>query len=169
MEKEGGWQHMSEKPDYKVICNSSLGVELEEEECRILSDAMQVRHLEDGELVVKEGEADNTLFVLTEGKLAVMGTVLGQEIVVYTMKTGECAGTRAFVDRTPRKATLRSIGKTTVYSITPDAFEGLLDQHPRIVYKVMRALFRITHTNLMRMNLESQELVNYVSKVRGRY
>lgn len=161
---------MSEKPDYKSICQSSLGVELEPDECRILADVMNVRHLEDGELLVKENEADNTLFVLIEGKLAVTGTVLGQELVVYTMKIGECAGTRAFVDRTPRKATLRAIGgKTTVYSLKPEAFEAMLDEHPRIVYKVMRALFRITHTNLMRMNLESQELVNYVSKVRGRY
>lgn len=161
---------MSEKPDYKSICQSSLGVELEPDECRILADVMNVRHLEDGELLVKENEADNTLFVLIEGKLAVTGTVLGQELVVYTMKIGECAGTRAFVDRTPRKATLRAIGgKTTVYSLKPEAFEAMLDDHPRIVYKVMRALFRITHTNLMRMNLESQELVNYVSKVRGRY
>ena len=95
--------------------------------------------------------------------------MLGQELVVYTMSVGECAGTRAFVDRTPRKATLRSIGDSTVCTLTPDAFEALLDKHPRIVYKVMRALFRITHTNLMRMNLESQELVNYVAKIRGRY
>ena len=160
---------MSDKPDHKAICQSSLGVELEEEECRIIAAAMDVRHLEDGELVVKEGEADNTLFVLIEGKLAVTGTVLGQELVVYTMKQGECAGTRAFVDRTPRKATLRSVGKTTVYSLKPEAFETMLETHPRIVYKIMRALFRITHTNLMRMNLESQELVNYVSKIRGRY
>ncbi|MDR2877383.1 MAG: cyclic nucleotide-binding domain-containing protein [Chromatiales bacterium] len=160
---------MSEKPDYKSICQSSLGVELEPDECRILADVMSMRHLEDGELLVKENEADNTLFVLIEGKLAVTGTVLGQELVVYTMKIGECAGTRAFVDRTPRKATLRAIGHTTVYMLKPDAFEAMLDAHPRIVYKIMRALFRITHTNLMRMNLESQELVNYVSKVRGRY
>jgi CRP/FNR family cyclic AMP-dependent transcriptional regulator len=160
---------MSDKPDPKAIRQSTLGVELDDEECRVIAAAMNVRHLEDGELVVKEGEADNTLFVLIEGKLAVTGTVLGQELVVYTMKPGECAGTRAFVDRTPRKATLRAVGKTTVYTLKPDAFEAMLETHPRIVYKVMRALFRITHTNLMRMNLESQELVNYVSKIRGRY
>lgn len=160
---------MSDHPDYKIVCGSSLGVELAEEECRVMAGIMGIRHLKDGELVVREGDQDSTLFVLTHGKLAVVGTVLGQELVVYTMSVGECAGTRAFVDRTPRKATLRSIGDSTVCTLTPDAFEALLDKHPRIVYKVMRALFRITHTNLMRMNLESQELVNYVAKIRGRY
>lgn len=160
---------MSDRPDYKMICGSSLGTELDEEECKVLAQVMRVHHLEDGDLLVKEGAQDNTLFVLTEGKLAVVGSVLGQEITVYTMKTGECAGTRAFVDRTPRKATLRATGKATVCTMEPEDFEALLETHPKIVYKVMRALFRITHTNLMRMNLESQELVNYVSRVRGRY
>jgi len=85
------------------------------------------------------------------------------------MKEGECAGTRAFVDRTPRKATLRSIGNTTVYTLTPDAFESLLDSQPRLVYKVMRSLFRVTHTNLMRMNQETEQLSNYINKTQGRY
>jgi CRP-like cAMP-binding protein len=99
----------------------------------------------------------------------VIGAILGQELVVYTMHKGECAGTRAFVDRTPRKATLRASGEALVYTMTPAAFESLLDKHPHIVYKVMRALFRITHSNLLRMRDESQELVNYVSKIHGRY
>jgi CRP-like cAMP-binding protein len=160
---------MSDHPDYKTVCGSSLGVELDESECRTMAGIMGIRNLKDGELLVREGDQDSTLFVLTQGKLAVVGTVLGQELVVYTMSAGECAGTRAFVDRTPRKATLRAVGDTTVCTLTPDDFEALLDKHPRIVYRIMRALFRITHTNLMRMNLESQELVNYVAKIRGRY
>ncbi|MGE0371081.1 MAG: Crp/Fnr family transcriptional regulator [Gammaproteobacteria bacterium] len=160
---------MSEKVDDKRLRASAIGEDLSEQECQILAGIMGVRHLHDGEMLVAEGQADNTLFILIDGKLAVTGNVLGQEIVVYTMKVGECAGTRAFVDRTPRKATLRAVGPATVYTMKPDAFESLLEKHPHIVYGVMRALFRITHSNLMRMNQESQELVNYVSKIRGRY
>jgi len=160
---------MSEKPDIKSLCKTTIGVELNAEECQILANIVGERKLQNNELLIKEGESDNTLFILAEGKLAVTGNVLGNEIIVYTMKVGECAGTRAFVDRTPRKATLRSVGESTVYTLKPDDFESLLEDHPAIVYKVMRALFRITHTNLMRMNQESQELANYVTKSRGRY
>lgn len=160
---------MSDKADAKTLCDTTVGEELSEQECGVLAEKMGVRKLHNNELVIKEGEADNTLFILTEGKLAVTGNVLGNEIVVYTMKVGECAGTRAFVDRTPRKATLRSIGDSTVYTLKPEDFELLLESHPIIVYKVMRALFRITHSNLMRMNQESQELANYITKTRGRY
>ncbi|MCC6208361.1 MAG: Crp/Fnr family transcriptional regulator [Gammaproteobacteria bacterium] len=158
-----------DQSDTGLLASSTIAEELTAQECQVLAGIMGVRSLNDGELLVSEGQKENTLFVLMEGKLAVIGSVLGQELVVYTMHKGECAGTRAFVDRTPRKATLRAIGDATVYTMTPAAFESLLDSNPHIVYKVMRALFRITHSNLLRMRDESQELVNYVSKIHGRY
>ena len=160
---------MSDYPDYKTICGSCIGEELIEEECQVLAGVMGVMHLSNGELLVSEGQDDDTLFVLIDGRLAVSNFVSGKDVHVYTMTPGECAGTRAFVDRTPRKASLRAVGDTTVYTLEPDDFEGLHEPHPRIVYKVMRALFRMTHRNLMRMNEQSQELINYVSKVGGRY
>ena len=160
---------MSDIANHHRIRTSSLGAELYEEEAKALAGIMGVRRLKDGELLIKEATADHTLFILAEGKLAVISNVDGKETAVYTMTEGECAGTRAFVDRTPRKATLRAIGDGWVYTLTPAAFESLLDSHPRIVYKVMRALFRVTHGNLMRMNQESRELANYITKTHGRY
>lgn len=161
---------MSNTADYKLVRNSSVGSELHEEEARALAAILGVRHLKDGELLVSEGGAEQTLFILVSGKLAVISTFIeGKEKLVHTMKEGECAGTRAFVDRTPRKATLRAIGNATVYTLTPEAFDTVVDVHPRLAYKVMRALFRNTHANLMRMNQESQELSNYIHKSQGRY
>ena len=160
---------MSKAVDYHLICDSCLGEELDDQECKVLADIMAVRDLHDGDLLVMEGTPDHHLYVLVDGKLTVASNVEGKDIVVYTMRKGECAGTRAFVDRTPRKATLRAIGDATVCALDPDAFESLLDDHPRIVYKVMRVLFRITHSNLMRMNFESRELTNYITKTHGRY
>jgi CRP/FNR family transcriptional regulator, cyclic AMP receptor protein len=152
-----------------VISESSVGIELDEVECQVLAQIMGVRTLQDGEVLVTEGAADNSLFVLASGRLAVAHGAGNKESVVYLMSPGECAGTRAFVDRTGRKATLRATGDVTVYALQPEAFEALLKTHALLVYKVMRALFRITHGNLMRMNMESRELTNYITRSRGRY
>jgi len=160
---------MSKTPECEAVVDSSLGQELEKDECQILTDVMGVRDLADGEVLVKEGDAINTLFILTKGKLAVSSKIEDQDRVVYTMKVGECAGTRAFVDLAPRQATLIAVGDTTVYTLEPSNFESLLETQPRVVYKVMRALFRLTHMNLMRMNIETQELSNYIHKSGGRY
>jgi CRP-like cAMP-binding protein len=161
---------MSNKADYKLIGKSSVCAEITESEAKTLAAIMGVRQLKDGELLVREGDADQSLYILASGKLGVISASAdGKEKLVHTMVEGECAGTRAFVDRTPRKATLRAIGNTTVYSLTPDAFDTVVDAHPRLAYKVMRALFRVTHANLMRMNQESQQLSNYIHKSQGRY
>lgn len=160
---------MSNTADYKLVRNSSVGSELHEDEAKALAVILGVRQLKDGELLVSEGGAEQTLFILVAGKLGVISTINGNEKLVHTMKEGECAGTRAFVDRTPRKATLRAVGNATVYTLTPEAFDTVVDTHPRLAYKVMRALFRNTHANLMRMNLETQELSNYINKSQGRY
>jgi len=161
---------MSEVADYKLVRNSTVGSELTEDKAKLLAARMGVRHLKDDEFLVKEGEADQTLFVLAAGKLTVTSKDAdGVDQTVYTMKEGECAGTRAFVEQSPRRATLRAAGETTVYTLTPQDFESLLDTHPRVAFKVMRALFRVTHANLARMNQETQELTNYISKTHGRY
>ncbi len=160
---------MTDQASCEAVIDSVLGQELDKGECQILANVMKVRQLVDGEVLVNEGESDHNLFILTAGKLVVSNKMDGRDIDVYTMKVGECAGTRAFVDLAPRQASLRAVGKATVYMLAPVDFEGLLDKYPKVVYKVMRGLFRLTHKNLMRMNNESQALSNYINKTGGRF
>ncbi|MDH3326011.1 MAG: cyclic nucleotide-binding domain-containing protein [Gammaproteobacteria bacterium] len=160
---------MSVTKDYRIVRNSLIGVELNEDESKALTEIMAVRSLAADEVLINEGEPEDTLFLLAVGDLAVTSEIDGKETVMYTMNVGECAGTRSFIDGTTRKATLKAVAEATIYTLEPDAFEGLLKQHPRVVYKVMRALFRVTHSNLTRMNVESQALSNYINKSGGRY
>lgn len=160
---------MSTMVDGNAVRASTLGDELDKNESTALASIMSARKLRDGELLVAENAADHALYLLADGRLEVLSKIEGQDVVVYTLSKGECAGTRAFVDRTPRKATLRAVGDTTVYTLERQPFESLLAKHPTVVYKVMRALFRITHANLMRMNQETAQLSNYINKSHGRY
>ncbi len=160
---------MSEAASPQLVKTSTLGDELDTQESAVIASVMHVKQLKDGEMLVSEGQSDDSLFLLAVGNLSVISDHGEEHEVVYTMKAGECAGTRAFVDRSPRKATLQSKGESTVYAIRPADFESLLDRYPAIVYKVMRALFRITHSNLMRMNQEKDQLSNYINKTHGRY
>jgi CRP-like cAMP-binding protein len=45
-----------------------------EEEAKTLAAKMGVRQLKDGELLVSEGAADQTLYILAAGKLGVIST-----------------------------------------------------------------------------------------------
>ena len=159
---------MTEKANYQIVRASGLGTDLDDFECKVLADIMRVEHLTDNAVLVGEGEDNHALFLLAEGNLAVTSMVGEQENAVYTMKAGECAGTRAFIDREPRRVTLRAVGSATVYCLEPIAFESMLCAYPRLVYHVMRSLFRITHLNLMRMNIEADQLKQYISRFGSR-
>ena len=160
---------MSQTVQADLVRASALGDELDKPEAEALAALMGCRTLKDGETLVREGGPERTLFVLVAGQLAVSNTRDGTEQVAYMMNKGECAGARSFVDAMPRRTTLRAFGPATVYTLEPDRFESLIDSHPRIVYKVMRAMFRITHANLLRVNQETQQLTDYVTKTHGRY
>ena len=161
---------MSEVADYKIVRNSTLGADLTEENARILAEKMGVRHLRDGDILVKEGASDQTLFILAKGRVDFFcKDENGAEQTASMMREGECAGTRAFVEQKPRRGTLRAVGEATVYTLTPADFETVLDNHPRIAFMVMRALFRETHANLSRKNRESEEMAKYIHKTQGRF
>jgi len=160
---------MNDVEKAEALRRSALGTELDEAQSRVLAERMGVVELHDGDRLVTEGEQRPTLFVLARGRINVCKQVGEREETVYQMRDGECAGTRAFVDGSPRKALLCSEGDSTVLTLDPAPFEALIDEHPHLVHKVMRAIFRITHTNLMRVNLESAEMRNYVTRTGGRY
>ncbi|PKL96474.1 MAG: Crp/Fnr family transcriptional regulator [Gammaproteobacteria bacterium HGW-Gammaproteobacteria-8] len=155
--------------DTNKLKNSFLGEELDAADLEALGGLMQAHQLADGEVLVEEGAEDQRLFLLADGRLEVWSGRGDTPERVHVMKPGEFAGTRAFVDHALRQASLKAHGEATVYSLAPEQFESLLESRPRLVYKIMRALFRITHVNLMRMNSEARELANYVYKRGGRY
>lgn len=146
------------EPSRLPIKNSDLGKYLSDVDCEALVTVMNVRDLDDGEILVKEGDHDNTLFFVVKGSIQVLTSVGARQKVVNTMKAGDCAGIRSFVERSPRAVTLRSKGATIVYTMRPDDFELLLDSNPRQAYNFMRGLFRMLNINLERMHEKIRKL-----------
>jgi len=162
--------NMTEKKNYQVIHGSPLGYELSEDECRTLLDVMDVHRLKDAEVLVEEGAEDNALHLLASGELAVTKTTAGGDsLMLHTMRPGELAGAMGFVDGITRSATLHALGDAVIYSLERDAFETLVERHPRLIYHIMRAITRTAHTALLGMNQQVGELTNYIMKQHGRY
>ncbi len=160
---------MHQEINAKHLKESFLGEELDDADISALRSVMTIKTVGGGEFLAEEGSRDRHLYLLAEGALEVLALQHGEPTHIYAMTPGEFAGTRAFIDGTPRSASLKAQMDSVVYCLEPDAFETLIEPHPHLVYKIMRAIFRITHLNLMRMNREAQELANYVYKIGGRY
>ncbi|MGB0712957.1 MAG: Crp/Fnr family transcriptional regulator [Gammaproteobacteria bacterium] len=148
-----------------AVSGSKLALELAPRDIADLATIMEGRLLEDGEVLMREGEVDDRLYCITSGRLAVekSSPSTQEAITLHILSTGDLAGELAIVDGNEHTATLRAIGPTQVVSLARDALEGLLDTHPQVVYYVMRAIVRSGHSIVRRMNLQYVELSNYLT------
>lgn len=153
----------------ELVRNSALAAELTGDQCGVLADLMAVRDLADGEVLVKQGASDKHLYAVVSGALGVATQSDGEWINLHVLTKGDLANELGFMDDRPHYAALRAAGPTRVLSLQREKLESLLERDPVIVYRVMRAIFRVVHVILNRLAMQSSELTNYVFKVHGRY
>jgi CRP-like cAMP-binding protein len=154
----------------RLLVHSSLGAELTDSEVEVLGSLMTEHQLVDGDFLIKDGTSDDALHVILIGKVEVVKRTGGDDFAsLAVLRDGELAGELSFVDGAPHTVGLRALCETHVLSLTRDAFETIIDTHPQLVYKVMRAVARSAHRIVHRMNTEFVELSNYIFKQHGRY
>lgn len=154
----------------EMVATSPLVAELNDEQKAVLAGLVTCRSLADGEVLIREGEVSNELYVVAAGSLAVTrDTGNGDWVTLHVLRPRDLAGELGFLDDTEHSATLRAMGPTQVFSLRRDKLEELLATQPAIVYRVMRAIMREVHGILRRMNVQYVELTNYITKQHGRY
>jgi len=80
------------------------------------------------EIVVREGDAGDALYIVIDGVLAVERG----EIVVAQLGPGEAFGELAILDGEPRQATVRAQKPTRLLRLPRDTFDKALAEHPEI-------------------------------------
>jgi len=155
----------------ELVRNSALAAELTGDQCAVLTELVSVRALSDGELLVEQGATDNHLYAVVSGALAVArrAEATGEWVTLHALGKGDLAGELGFMDGRPHYAGLRASGRTQVLCLEREKLESLLTREPVIVYRVMRAIFRVVHIILNRMAMQNSELTNYIYKVHGKY
>jgi CRP-like cAMP-binding protein len=153
-----------------LILQSSLGTELSQEEADVLSNLMSPREFADGEYLITEGTADDSLHVVLEGKFEVVKHGGAGELTsLAVLREGSLAGELSFIDGETHTVGLRALSHCRVLSLMRKDFEGVVDNNPQLVYKVMRAVARSAHRIVHQMNYQFVELSNYIFKQHGRY
>ena len=154
----------------EALESSRLGPELTGQQLDTLAAYVTLRDLAPGEVLVAEGTSDDHLYGLLAGALDVVRNAGKPDAVtLFTLTRGDLVGELSFLDATPHYASLVASGPTKVFGLERDKLESLLDSHPQIVYRVMRAIVRTTHQIQRRLSMQSVELTNYIVKQHGRY
>ena len=156
---------------YELVRSSKLASELDEARALVLAGVVQIRDLADDEVLIGEGLSDDRLYAIVNGAIAVSKRDQpgGEWLNLNVLTRGDLVGELAFMDAKPHYATLRALGATRVLVLERGALEGLLESHPRVVYNVMRAIFRVVHGLMHRLGAQQSELTNYIYKQHGKY
>ena len=115
------------------------------------------REVEQGAIVMTEGEpADSMAFVIS-GSLAVkkQSVFPGKYTLVAVLERGAMVGEISVLDRTERTATVEAREPCRLFVLTSDQFERLLAEKPRLGVKILR---RILHVVGMRIRLADDRL-----------
>ncbi len=152
------------------LANSKLAAEMTDEQRKALAAAMTLRELTPGEVLVREGDTDDHLYVIASGVLGIIKAAgTENEMTINTVKAGDVVGELSFLDGATRYASLVAMSSSRVLGLSRGDLESLLDRNPQLVYRVMRAIVRVVHDIQRRLSMQTVELTNYLYKTHGRY
>ncbi len=153
-----------------TTCATLLSENIDEKECEILTGAFKLEKLSADDILLREGHQDDALYIVIDGDIVVTRDAGGDEFVVLShLKAGDVAGAMGFIDGNSHSATLRASKDSHVLALHRDVLEGMLDEHPQLVYKVMKMIVRSVHQTLLRMDQQFVQMNNYIMKEHGRY
>jgi CRP/FNR family transcriptional regulator len=95
---------------------------------------------EDGEVIVRQGEAGDCMFVIQEGLVEVVVEEGGQEIQIAIRREGEFFGEMAIFEREVRMATVRALGQAKIITIDKKNFMRRIHEDPSLAYRMVQSM-----------------------------
>lgn len=103
----------------------------------LLVDSAEVRSLEPGDDLIREGASRESIWMLIEGDLVVK--VKGQ-LANELSTRGDVVGEISAVSQTPATATVSAKGKTTALAIPQEALHRAMIEHPELAGSMLRSM-----------------------------
>ena len=149
--------------DDDVVLSAPLFATMDREETRTLFDSMQQIELTRGDVLFREGEPGDRLYVIAQGKIKLgRRSNDGRENLLSILGPGEMFGELSLFDPGPRTATASSVSDALLYELRHEQLIEWIEKHPSVAKHLLNALAR----RLRRTNETLADLV--FSDVPGR-
>jgi CRP-like cAMP-binding protein len=110
-------------------------------ELELLARRAEDLHVDEGAVLVKEGDSGREFFVIGEGKARVSRA--GKDLAV--LGAGDFFGELSLLDRAPRNATVTAQTPLDVFVLDERSFAGLLGEIPTLSQKLLVGMARRLH------------------------
>ncbi|MDZ4678295.1 MAG: Crp/Fnr family transcriptional regulator [Oligoflexia bacterium] len=92
--------------------------------------ASHLKQLKQGEILFKEGDAPDSMYVVKKGRLIVFKPKGTSEIELAEVRAGQMIGEMAFFDQKPRSASIKAAVDSEVIELPFKALQSQFDQFP---------------------------------------
>lgn len=117
--------------------------DLLEDELATLLSYTQTRQYARDEVVIRRGDTDRGLYVVTAGRFEVVAPVAGRHRRKALLRPGDIFGELAFFDHRPRSADVRAVEDSEAVVMTTTGFDRLRLAHPQLALRFALHLGRV--------------------------
>lgn len=97
---------------------------------------------EDGEVVIRQGDTGDCMYVVQEGQVEVVVEKEGREVRLGVRQTGDFFGEMAIFEREVRMATVRALGPARILSVDKKSFLRRVHEDPSLAYRIVQTMSR---------------------------
>ena len=148
------WQTV--RVDIDVVRQSPLFAALDDDAANALMASMTASRLERGDVLFREGDRGDRLYVIGEGKIKLgLTSIDGRENLLAILGPGEMFGELSLFDPGPRTATATAVAETQLIALGHEDLNTFLSGRPAVATTMLAALAR----RLRRTNEALSDLV----------
>ena len=137
-----------------VLANMPLFSRLSERELLRVMQAVQVREFKDGDVIIREGDKGDELFIVLEGKVRVSR---GEQTLTH-LGPGEHVGEMALIRSVPRSATVTAVGPAELIAIRRADFFEILRREHEVAVKMLWQFLGVLADRLDQTNSELHQI-----------
>jgi uncharacterized protein YhbP (UPF0306 family) len=100
--------------------------DLPQQEAETLAAQLNTVEVEPGAVIVRQGAPADKFFIIIDGEVEIVREDDGQQRTLATLTRGQFFGEMAILRNSPRMATARAVGQTTLFAMERDAFQNLV-------------------------------------------
>lgn len=115
-----------------IVMGSHLFKSLDEAGRRSLIESGFVTRFEAGDVILKQGDPGDTMFLILEGRVRVETATPGGTVQLAELGRGACLGEVSVLTKGPRTATVTALAELTTVTFARHRIERLLEAHPRV-------------------------------------
>ena len=115
-----------------------------------------------GDVLLRQGDAEDSMYILLNGRLLVVVEREGEsEQVLNEIAPGETVGEMAILTGERRLATVYALRDSELVKFTKEDFGRLTDKHPEVIFQITRTIIMRLRQQTLKQRSATQNLITF--------